>query len=119
MDDISSPSGVFRNVGFSVRQGEVLGIAGIVGAGRTELVRVIAGADPISTGRSAACRGVRCDSSSGNWRDGCDDRGGVPSGHRPWLATSGTWVPVISTPDDIPIAGFDNAPFVLSFSPMA
>ena len=50
VEDISSPSGVFRNVSFSVRQGEVLGIAGIVGAGRTELVRAIAGADPISTG---------------------------------------------------------------------
>jgi ribose transport system ATP-binding protein len=36
----------FRDVTFSVRAGEILGIAGIVGAGRTELVRAIAGADP-------------------------------------------------------------------------
>ena len=36
----------FRDVSFSVRAGEILGIAGIVGAGRTELVRAIAGADP-------------------------------------------------------------------------
>ena len=50
VENISSPNGAFKNVSFSVRQGEVLGIAGIVGAGRTELVRAIAGADPISTG---------------------------------------------------------------------
>jgi ribose transport system ATP-binding protein len=40
----------FRHVSFSVREGEVLGIAGIVGAGRTELVRAIAGADPVAAG---------------------------------------------------------------------
>jgi len=38
--------GAFRDVSFAVRAGEILGIAGIVGAGRTELVRAIAGADP-------------------------------------------------------------------------
>jgi ribose transport system ATP-binding protein len=40
----------FRDVSFSVRAGEILGIAGIVGAGRTELVRAIAGADPVESG---------------------------------------------------------------------
>jgi ribose transport system ATP-binding protein len=39
-----------RNLSFSVRAGEVLGIAGLVGAGRTELVRAIFGADPIDSG---------------------------------------------------------------------
>jgi ribose transport system ATP-binding protein len=47
---LSSPSNTFRNINFSVRKGEVFGIAGLMGAGRTELVRAITGADPISAG---------------------------------------------------------------------
>jgi ribose transport system ATP-binding protein len=47
---LSSPDDSFRNVTFDVRAGEILGIAGLVGAGRTELVRAISGADPISAG---------------------------------------------------------------------
>ncbi|MCQ8280066.1 sugar ABC transporter ATP-binding protein [Acetobacteraceae bacterium KSS8] len=50
VDTLSSKSGAFRDVSFSVHAGEVFGIAGIVGAGRTELVRAIAGADPVSSG---------------------------------------------------------------------
>ena len=34
-----------RNVDFDLRRGEVLGVAGLVGAGRTELMRLIAGVD--------------------------------------------------------------------------
>ena len=42
--------GVFADVNFSVDAGEVLGIAGLVGAGRTETVRCIAGADRADSG---------------------------------------------------------------------
>jgi ribose transport system ATP-binding protein len=48
--NLSSPSKAFRDISFSVRRGEVFGIAGLMGAGRTELVRAITGADPISGG---------------------------------------------------------------------
>ena len=48
--DLTGANGAFRNASFSVAEGEILGIAGLVGAGRTELVRAIAGADPVSGG---------------------------------------------------------------------
>jgi len=40
-----------QDISFSAYAGEVLGIAGLVGAGRTELVRAIFGADPVDAGR--------------------------------------------------------------------
>jgi len=40
----------FHNVSFSVNRGEILGIAGLAGAGRTELARGIFGVEPIKTG---------------------------------------------------------------------
>ena len=49
--DFSSARGTFADVNFKVRKGEIFGIAGLVGAGRTDLVRAIAGADPISSGK--------------------------------------------------------------------
>lgn len=42
--------GVFHDVSFAVRAGEVVGIAGLVGAGRTEVVRAVFGADPYDKG---------------------------------------------------------------------
>ncbi|WP_018689482.1 sugar ABC transporter ATP-binding protein [Ahrensia kielensis] len=47
---LKSPSGSFSDINFKVAKGEIFGIAGLVGAGRTELVRAIVGVDPISEG---------------------------------------------------------------------
>ena len=44
-------AGVLHDVSFHVRRGEILGIAGLVGARRTETVRAIFGADPLDGGR--------------------------------------------------------------------
>ncbi len=45
-----SANGRFTDINFTVHAGEVLGIAGLVGAGRTELIRAIAGADHYDSG---------------------------------------------------------------------
>ena len=39
-----------KDISFHLRKGEILGFGGLVGAGRTELVRAIYGADPILSG---------------------------------------------------------------------
>ncbi len=41
---------VFSDINFEVKAGEVLGLAGLVGAGRSEIARAIAGLDKIDTG---------------------------------------------------------------------
>ncbi|MGH3356454.1 MAG: sugar ABC transporter ATP-binding protein [Nocardioidaceae bacterium] len=43
-------SGAFQDVSFTLRPGEVVGLAGLVGAGRTEVVRAVAGADRYDNG---------------------------------------------------------------------
>lgn len=42
--------GVLEDISFQVRSGEVVGFWGLLGAGRTELVRAICGLDPIDSG---------------------------------------------------------------------
>ena len=40
----------FRNVNISVREGEIVSLSGLIGAGRTEIVRAVCGFDPITSG---------------------------------------------------------------------
>jgi rhamnose transport system ATP-binding protein len=42
--------GVFRDVSFTVRHGEIVGLAGLVGAGRSEVARALFGIDPLDRG---------------------------------------------------------------------
>lgn len=57
VEGLSRP-GRFHDVSFSLRAGEVLGFAGLVGAGRSEIAQAIFGLDPLATG-SVFVRGRR------------------------------------------------------------
>jgi ribose transport system ATP-binding protein len=53
--DLASPPAV-RQASFELRRGEVFGIAGLMGSGRTELVRAVFGLGPIAAGEAVLCR---------------------------------------------------------------
>lgn len=46
-----SRAGWYQDINFELKRGEVLGIAGMLGSGRTELLRGIFGADPVDSGQ--------------------------------------------------------------------
>ena len=50
VENLSSP-GKFKNVSFTLRAGEALGFAGLVGAGRSEVAQAIFGLDEAATGK--------------------------------------------------------------------
>ncbi len=50
VEGITRP-GILQDCSFEVRAGEILGFAGLIGTGRTELARAVFAADPISEGR--------------------------------------------------------------------
>ncbi|WP_232549266.1 sugar ABC transporter ATP-binding protein [Propioniciclava soli] len=49
VNGLSQP-GVFADITFSVRSGEIVALAGLVGAGRSEVARAVFGVDPYRTG---------------------------------------------------------------------
>lgn len=42
--------GAFKDISLTIREGEIVGLAGLVGSGRTEIARAIFGADPFDSG---------------------------------------------------------------------
>ncbi len=59
-----------REASLTLRRGEVLGIAGLVGAGRTELLRAVFGLDPIVSGRVALAGFTGAATPTRRWRQG-------------------------------------------------
>ncbi len=51
--------GAFEEISFSLRRGEILGLAGLRGSGRTEILKAIAGIEPADSG-TIALRGRKC-----------------------------------------------------------
>jgi ABC-type sugar transport system ATPase subunit len=51
VEGLCSQRARLEDISFSLRSGEVVGMAGLVGAGRTELCRALFGLDPIDAGR--------------------------------------------------------------------
>ena len=47
--DVSQPS-IVRQISFQVRRGEIVGLSGLMGSGRSELARILFGLDPCATG---------------------------------------------------------------------
>lgn len=48
--NLNAPGGKGKNINIKLRAGEIVGMAGLVGAGRTETVRAICGMDPMVSG---------------------------------------------------------------------
>lgn len=44
-------NGILHDISFSLKKGQIVGLAGMVGSGRTELLRAIYGLDPIDSGK--------------------------------------------------------------------
>ncbi|AHF91714.1 sugar ABC transporter [Opitutaceae bacterium TAV5] len=64
-----------RRASLTLRRGEVVGIAGLIGAGRTEMLRTLFGIDPVTGGKvetltAAAAAGVTGDTPAARWRQG-------------------------------------------------
>jgi len=103
-----SKKDVFEDVSFSAHRGEVLGISGLVGSGRTELLRCIYGIDRLDNGQVIFEGQVMKSNVSHNIREGF---GFVPEDRR-----KQGFVPMLSVCKNIALVSYDNikrrGPFV-------
>lgn len=95
-----SRKGVFENISFTLHKGEILGIGGLVGSGRTEVLRCIFGADKYDSG-SIAFEGAPLTGSVGQRIQ--KGFGLVPEDRR----TQG-FVPLLSISRNVAITNYDK-----------
>ena len=89
----------FRNISFQVRSGEILGLGGLIGAGRTEVVRAIYGVDKAASGE-VYLGGKKLDPSpKSSIREGI---GFVPEDRR-----NQGFIPLLSTTYNIALTNYD------------
>ncbi|MBP1555062.1 MAG: sugar ABC transporter ATP-binding protein [Oscillospiraceae bacterium] len=65
--DLTSATGVFKNINFKLHKGEILGFSGLVGAGRTETMKAILGEYPYVSGEFYLHGEQMTDPSPYNW----------------------------------------------------
>ncbi len=88
-----------RGASLQLRAGEVLGLAGLVGAGRTELLRAVFGLDPVVAGRVRVAAFDGAASPASRWRQGVGLLSEDRKGEGLMLARSlaeNVWLPVLA-----------------------
>jgi ribose transport system ATP-binding protein len=70
VDNLASRGNKPRSATLQLRRGEVMGIAGLIGAGRTELLRALFGLRPVKQGRVRVAAYTGNTSPRGRWRQG-------------------------------------------------
>jgi ribose transport system ATP-binding protein len=97
--DLCASSGI-RDINLVVRAGEIVGLCGLVGSGRTEVARAIFGADPVSSGEVRVFGRIR--------RGGPDDRSGEGVALIPESRKAEGLALIRTVGDNLAIAGLRN-----------
>ena len=96
---LTDKSDRFRNISFQVHRGEILGLGGLIGAGRTEVVRAIYGVDKAASGE-VWLDGKKLDPSPKN--SILEGIGFVPEDRR-----GQGFIPLLSTTKNVALTNYD------------
>ena len=97
--NLTDKSDRFRNISFQVHRGEILGLGGLIGAGRTEVVRAIYGVDKAASGE-VYLDGKKLDPSPKN--SILEGIGFVPEDRR-----GQGFIPLLSTTKNVALTNYD------------